>query len=56
MKKTTFSSLIKSGVMAIGFIAISSLSAQFQGGWKLTPKAKDKLILLDQLRYIFRNR
>jgi len=39
MNKTTFSSLIKTGVMAMGFIAISSLSAQFQGDWKLTPKA-----------------
>ena len=39
MNKTTFSSLIKTGVMAMSFIAISSLSAQFQGDWKFTPKA-----------------
>ena len=39
MNKTTFSSLIRTGVMAMSFIAMTSLSAQFQGDWKLTPKA-----------------
>ncbi len=39
MKKTTLTLLMKNGVMAMGILAVSSLSAQFQGNWKLTPKA-----------------
>lgn len=39
MKKTTMKSFLKNGVIAMGILSVSSLSAQFEGDWKLTPKA-----------------
>ncbi len=39
MKKTTMKSFLKSGAIAMGILSVSSLSAQFAGDWKLTPKA-----------------